>query len=164
MKQLMSFLKYDGATVPTVLLLIAALAGPAPGATRVKIDSVSPKFLMKSFYFEVNNDSSRARVVVQYINPVAEVWGSNGNVVPPLARLRVPGLEYDSATGAVIYADGAKRTVCATVRERKILLWKSVSLKPTGACTVTSSVTDHSADDGWNVSHPPTTDAFLEIK
>lgn len=33
-----------------------------------------------------------------------------------------------------------------------------------GACTVTSSVTDHLADDGWNISHSPTTDAFLEIK
>src|SRR5579863_9193355 len=119
---------------PTVLLslwLIATLAGPAVAATKLKIDSVPSQFLMRSFYFEINIDNGRTRVVIQYINPVAEVWGSDGNTVPQIARIRIAGLKYDSGAGAVVYDDGSKRTVCATVRERKILWWKSLSLKPT---------------------------------
>jgi hypothetical protein len=47
----------------------------------------------------------------------------------------------------MVYDVGGKETVCATVRNRRRLFRKSLTVKPTGACTVTSRLNNQKASE-----------------
>jgi hypothetical protein len=112
---------------------IAHVASTSLAAHRPSILALADCYADRSGDRRDEGADGRAHIVIKCINPVAEVWGSDGNSLPRFARIRIHGLQYDSASGAVIYDDGTKRTVCAAGRERKVLLWTSASLEPTGA-------------------------------
>lgn len=155
--------------------LAASTAISADCATRVKLDSISPEYpptagvempepvSMQSFAFEINKQTQRARIVVDYTYPDQLAFGAEGGRGPEPTIVQLPGLKYDSESNAVVYDTDGRKTVCATVRQRKFLFWKSVSVAATGSCVVTSALTDHTDDNGWSISHVRTIDTYLEI-
>src|SRR5262245_3919694 len=100
------------------LFLMLALPAPAPASTRMKIDTVPPEYTptagaelpepvsMETFYFEVNKEMSRARVVVEYTYPDEPVYGLDGGLGPRPTFAQLPGLTYDPSAHAVVYDEG----------------------------------------------------------
>ena len=103
---------------------------------------------MDSFSFEVNKETGHARVVVEYTYQDQSVFGSEGGAGPEPTFAQLPGLSYDLSVHAIIYDDEGRTTICATVRERKVIFWKKLVVKPTGSCIVTADLADHSENDG----------------
>jgi hypothetical protein len=157
-------------------ILIAALAISSWANPVVKIASVPAEYTprtdaelrdpvsVENFSFEVQPQSGRARIVVDYMYPdrSTQLIGEGPGPRPTIAQ--IPGLKYDVDGRTVVYEEGGKKVVCAEVRDRRFLFWKHLDVEPTGACIVTSRVTSHSEDDGWSIRQVPTLDTYLELR
>ena len=166
----------NSAISAALVALGTCVALPARGMTKVKLDSIPPEYRptagsempeavsMQDFYFEVNKETRRARVVVEYTYPDQAAFGADGGLGPQSTVKQLPGLKYDDESKSVIYDADGKRTVCATVNERKVLFWRTSEVKPTGSCTVTSGVAEHAEDNGWSIDHNSTVDTYLEVR
>jgi hypothetical protein len=119
---------------------------------------------MQSYSFEVEPQTGRARVVIDYTYPDQAAFGMDGGAGPEPTMAQLPGLKYDAAAKAVVYETGGKRTVCAMVRDRKSFFRKSLAVTPTGACAVTSRLVEHMTDNGWSIRQFPTVDTFFEVR
>ena len=162
--------------IPLALCLIPALPTDSFASANIRIDSVSPEYTptagpglpepvsIASYYFEVNKETGRARVVVEYTYPDQPVFGLEGGVGPPPTLTQLPGLIYDLPANAVVYLGEGRRTVCATVQQRKVLLQKKFIVKSTGACLVISHAVEHAEDDGWRIRRFRAIDVFLEVR
>ncbi len=119
---------------------------------------------VQRFSFEVERETGRARIVVDYMYPdrSTQLIGDGSGPRPTIAQ--IPGLKYDVAAGTVVYEEGEKKVICAEVRDRRFLFWKRVDVEPTGACVVTSRVTHRSDNDGWSIRQVPTLDTYLELR
>jgi hypothetical protein len=156
-------------------LLMVALASPALAGTKIKLDTVPAEYRpdvgaerimpvsMENFYFEVNRETSRARVVVEYTFPHQVGYLSDGDPGPRPTLAQLPGLTYGPSAHAVVYDGDGKRTVCAVVEERKGLRGTHLNIKNTGACVVTATFTEHSRDDGWSVHRFRAIDTYFEV-
>ncbi len=118
---------------------------------------------IESYAFEVNKETGRARVVVEYTYLDRPVSGLEGGVGPQPMLAQLPALIYDLAANAVVYIGDGRRTVCATVQQRRVLRWKKSTVKSTGACIVTSQTVDHAEDDGWRIHRFRAIDVFFEV-
>jgi len=164
------------AAIRLALCLVLALPTASYGKTSIKIDSVSPEYTptagpglpepvsIASYSFEVNKETRRARVLVEYTYLDQPVFGVEGGVGPLPTLAQVPGLIYELPANAVVYIAEGRRTVCATVQQRKTLFQKKSVVKSTGACSVTSHAVDHAEDDGWRIRRFRAIDVFLEIR
>jgi len=161
---------------PLAVAIVAGMAAPSWAESQVKIASVAPEYRptagpempepvsMQSYSFEVEPQTGRARVVIDYTYPDQAAFGMDGGAGPEPTMAQLPGLKYDAAARAVVYETGGTRTVCATVRDRKSLFRKGLAVTPTGACAVTSRLVEHMADNGWSISQFPTVDTFFEVR
>jgi len=159
-----------------LVVMIAAMAAPSWAQSGAKIASVAPEYRptagpempepvsMQSYSFEVEPQTGRARVVIDYTYPDQAAFGMDGGAGPEPTMAQLPALKYDAAAKTVVYETGGKRTVCAKVRDRKSLFRKGWAVTPTGACTVTSRLVEHMADNGWSISQFPTVDTFFEVR
>src|SRR5262249_12267781 len=132
--------------------LVALL--PVQAETRIKLGSVAPEYRptagpempepvsMQSYSFEVNKETKRARVVVEYTYPDEIAFGADGGLGPEPSLVQVPGLSYDAEASEVVFNDQGKKTVCATVHPTRHLFGKGVSVTPTGSCIVTSALAE----------------------
>ncbi len=157
------------------LLLLPALAIAAPSQTKIKIDTVPAEYrpdvgaerlqpvAMEDYYFEVNTQTGRARVVVEYTFPHQVGYRSGGDPGPRPTRAQLPGLVYDPAAHAVVYEAGGKKTVCAVVQQKKGLTGTHVVAKNTGACVVTAVAGQRPRDDGWRVHQSHTLETYFEV-
>ena len=144
--------------VHKVFCAALALAIPAFAMTRVRIGSVAPEYRptagaempepvsMEDFRFEINKETGRARVVVDYTYPDMVAFGVDGGSGPESTAAQLPGLKYDREAKEVVYDAGGKTTVCATVRGSRI--------RSTGSCTVVSQLADHARE----------IDTFFEVR
>jgi hypothetical protein len=160
----------------TAMAMVTALVMPVSASTRVKIASVAPEYTptagpampepvsMQGFSFEVEKETGRARVVVEYTYPDQQAFGLEGGIGPEPARVQIPGLRYDGDEKAVVYGDKTKTVICATVRSRKFLFWKSLGVVPSGACTVTSQLASHEEDNGWSVNRYRSLDTYFQVR
>ena len=159
------------------LSLILAFAVPVRGSTtRIKIGTVSPEcrptagpgfpepVSMASFSFEINKETSRARVVVEYTYPDQQIFALEGGLGPQPTVAQLPGLTYDSAAKTVVYEFNGKRTICAIVGKRKMLFWSKSVIEPTGSCVVSARTTDHAEDDGWSIHRFRAIDTDFEVR
>src|SRR5262245_57908217 len=109
-----------------VLLLFAAM--PLHAEAKVKIATVPSMFTpyagsgepervsMSGFYFEVNQETKRARVVVDYTYPDDVMDSGYDGHRPSPTYARVRGLRYDPAAHSIVYNDGREKPgVCAVV-------------------------------------------------
>jgi hypothetical protein len=144
-----------------VLCFVASLAGEVPTGTAIKIDSVADKYAMQNFTFEVNPETGRAGIRLEYNFPPALVGlEETGGPEPKIVTL--PALTYDAVAHAVIYSKGLNRITCATAATHRTLFGKSVYMKPTGACIVAARLTSHSHDNGWSINRFRTLDIYFE--
>lgn len=161
----------------TILLLLfptLALAGPGSAGTKIKIDSVPAEYRptcaaeapepvsMAGFRFEVNQETNRARVVVDYTYPDEAVCGADGGLGPQATQAQLPGLIYDREDHEVVYDKDGKSTVCAVVQKRRSLF--GTSTKNTGSCVVTATVAEHAEDDGWSIHRFRAIDTYFEVR
>ena len=160
-----------------VVLLLFATALPVFASTRIKLDTVPYEYTpensptniepvsMSSYHFEVNEETNRARIVVDYTYPDQLIYGPDDDTRGPYPTIvQIPGLTYDSTAHAVIYELNGTRDVCATVKVHDGLFGRHTNVKNTGACTVSAVVADHVVDDGWRLHHIRAIDTYLEVR
>jgi len=156
--------------------IAAGLAAPTWAESQVKIASVAPEYRpstgpempepvsMQSYSFEVQPQTGRARIVIDYTYPDQPNFGMGGGAGPQPTMAQLPGLKYDASAKAVVYETGGGRTVCATVRDHKSFFRRELAVTPTGACDVISRLVEHNEDNGWSISKIATVDTFFEVR
>jgi len=161
--------------ISVALFMAATLAIPMSAETKMKIASVGPQYTpkagsqlpepvsMRGYFFEVEKETGRARVVIDYTYPNQAAYGFDGGAGPQPTMAQIPGLRYDPASKAVLYDAAGRSVVCATVRDQKVLFWSRSSIVPTGACKINSQPMDQVADTGWNIRRFRTIDTFFEV-
>jgi hypothetical protein len=158
-------------------LVALAFAIPVSANSKIQIDTVPSEYIpinsptnretvsLSSFHFEVNQETGRARVVVEYTYPDQMTYGpadDAGGPRPTIAQL--PGLTYDAAAHAVVYDSSGTKTVCATVSEQSGLFGHHLRVRSTGACTVTTNVANHAVDTGWDIRRFRAVDTYFEVR
>jgi Na+/H+-dicarboxylate symporter len=95
------------------LFLVLARTVPSFAGTEIKLASVSPQYTptagnglpepvsMQDFSFQVNYETGRARMVVEYTYPDQPAFGLDGGMGPEPKFVQLPGLTYDPVTKAV---------------------------------------------------------------
>lgn len=156
--------------------LTCTLAAAAPTSTRIKIDTVAAEYRpstgaervepvsMENFYFEVNKETARVRVAVEYKYPDEVGYQSDGDPGPRPTFAQLQGLTYDPAAHSVVYSRDGKRTVCAVVQEKRGVFGAHLSVRSTGSCMVTTAVADHAKDDGWSIHRFRAVDIYFEVR
>lgn len=171
-----------GATLVKRFFLVAAfavlgLAIPALANSRIKVDTIPSEYApinsptnrepvsISSYHFEVNEETGRARLVVEYTYPDQMIYGPNDDAHGPRSTVvQLPGLIYDAAARAVAYNLNGTRDVCATVDLHHGLLGRRIKVKNTGACTVVAVAAEHVEDDGWSIHRFRAIDTYLELR
>ena len=164
-------------TKSAACLAALALAVPVFASSRIKVDTVPSEYTpensptntepvsMSSYHFEINEETKRARLVVEYTYPDQLIYGQDDdNRGPQSTVVQIPGLTYDAAAHAVIYESNGTRDVCATVEAHHGLFGRDIKVKNTGACTVSAVVANHAVDDGWSIRHFRAIDTYLEVR
>jgi hypothetical protein len=151
-------------SIPISLCLANALASAAPAATAIKIDTISEKYELQNFSFEVSPETGNAGIRLEYVYPPGRLGGDDSDRGPEPKIAMLPGLTYDVATRAVVYDDGVTRSTCATATYRRVLLWKTARMKPTRVCIVSVRARSHAENNGWNVDRFRTLDAYFEVR
>jgi hypothetical protein len=159
-----------------IALLAFALPIPASANSSIPIDRIPLEYTpingpqvaepvsLSSFHFEVNPETHRARVVVEYTYPDALIYERNDPTRGPQSSVvQIPGLTYDVANHDVIFASNGTRTVCATVAEHAGFFGRSDKITKTGACDVTAHAENHAEDDGWSIRHFRSLDTFFNV-
>ena len=153
------------------------LASPAFASARIKLDTVPSEYTpensptntepvsMSSYHFEVNEETNRARIVVDYTYPDQLIYGPDDDTRGPYPSIvQIPGLRYDASAHAVIYQANGMRSICATVEVHGGIFGRHLKIKNTGTCTVSAVVASHVLDDGWSLDHFRALDTFLEVR
>ena len=160
------------------IVLVLTICGAASGTTwkRIKIDTVPDEYTptdasvrepvsMEAFRFEVNEETARARVVVDYTYPDAIVYAKDDDNRGPQSTIaQIPGLKYLPQAHSVVYEVNGQQTVCAQVQERKGLFGTRVRIKNTGLCRVTAERAKHAEDDGWQIRRFTAIDTYFEVQ
>ncbi len=146
-----------------------------PPVTRIRIDKVPNEYWpvnvtirepvsMRDFYFEINEETVRARVVVEYTYPDELVYGPDDDGRGPRPTVtQIPGLNYDPLAHTVVYEGEGRRTVCANVVEHKGIFGRRLSIRNTGSCVVITEDVEHREDDGWSIRRYRAIDAYFEV-
>lgn len=110
------------------------------GSSAIRIDTISSRFALDRFNFEVNPETGSAAIRLDYSYPPYRMFGDETYRDPGERIATVPGLSYDRAAHAVVYQSGATKTACAVEASHRVLRQRP-RLKNTGACVVTARVT-----------------------
>src|ERR1700733_13821635 len=89
---------------------------PVSANSRIKIDTVPSEYTpidsptnresvsLSSYHFEVEPETRRARVVVEYTYPDQMIYGPDDDAGGPASTIvQLPGLRYDVGTHTVVY-------------------------------------------------------------
>jgi hypothetical protein len=153
-----------------------ALAVPVFANSRIKIDTVPSEYAppnspinhepvsMSSYHFEVNDETGRARVVVEYTYPDQMTYGPDDDSGGPRQTVvQLPGLSYDKMAHAVVYNANGTKATCATVNETANIFGHHLKVKNTGACSVSTVLADHAEDTGWDIHRFRALDTYFEV-
>lgn len=172
---------YFGIMKSLMIILLCSIAcgmacQKASANSVIKIDTLPTEYVpvnsptnrepisLAGFHFEVNPETVRARVVADYTYPDFMIYEPNDPTRGPRSTIAlVPGLKYDPAAHEVVFEANGARTVCATVTERSGLLGRHVKIRNTGACMVTTRLSELTEDDGWSIHRFPVINAYLEV-
>ena len=159
------------------ILITVALAAPAYANVRVKVDTVpadyapinAPTFResvsVSGYHFEVNEETVRARLVVDYTYPDQMTFGPDDDAGGPRPTVvQLPELTYDPAAHAVVYDSNGTKVVCATVHVGRSPFGRRLDVRNTGACTVSTILADHAEDDGWSIRRSRALDTYLVVR
>ena len=158
------------------MIAALALAIPASSNVRLKIDTVPLEYApsnsptsrepvsLSSFHFEVDQSTSRARVVAIYTYPDEMTYERNDAAGGPRPTVvQIPGLTFDATARVIVYNSSGKKVVCATVEDHAGLFGHHLRVKNTGSCIVTASDSDHLEDDGWTLHRFRALDTYFEV-
>ena len=157
-------------------IVLSALASASTAPTRIKLDTVPDQYMpttiaswqpvsMQDFHFQVNPETLRARIVVDYTYPNEPIFGKNDSKGGPQPTIvQIPGLSYDAAEHLVVFESQGKRTVCAGVEERKGIFGRHLKIHNTDACTVKAEDAKHVEDDGWRIRRFLAIDTYFEVR
>ena len=149
------------------LLFAILIAAPVFGDTKVKIATVPNQFTpfagpglpepvsLGRFYFEVEKETQRARVVVEYNYRNEAMYGSYDGHRPEPTHAQLPGLVYDASNKTVVYRQGTEHAVCGVVRDNG-------SVETTGDCVISAANTAQVKDDGWKLNRFHALEVFFE--
>ena len=151
-------------SIPLALCLAAMLAGATPASNSIRIDTTRARYALQDFSFELSPGTGVAGIRLEYSYPASWLQGDDSDRGPGSTVARLPGLSYDAAAHTIVYDDGATRTTCATQVDHRAGFWKTVHMKPTGACKVTARVTHHAESNGWSTNQYNTLDAYFEVR
>ena len=159
------------------LFALLAVATQASANTAAKIDSIPYEYTLvnsitnrepvsvSSYHFEVEPDTGRTRVVVEYTYPDQMTYGGDDPLSGPQPSFaQIPGLRFDPAAHAVIFDGFGTKAVCANVTEHRGLFGQHLKVTNTGECFVTAMPSIHTVDTGWNLVRVRALDTFLEIR
>src|ERR1700728_98618 len=159
------------------LFALLAVATQASANTAAKIDAISYEYTLvnsitnrepvsvSSYHFEVEPETGRARVVVEYTYPDQMIYGGDDPLRGPQSSFsQIPGLKYDAAAHAVIFKGDGTKAVCANVTEHQSLFGQHLKVTNTGECSVTAVPNIHTVDTGWNLIRVRSLDTFLEVR
>jgi len=165
--------------VPLGLLMAApAVAANALSDIKVQIDTVPARYSspiqqtavsepvsVEDFRFEINRETLRTRIVVDY-QYVGEVYfgADDGWINPRPTKVQLPGLRYDPQAHQIVYEKDGERTVCALVQDREGIFGQHYRVRNTGSCGVISQDTRHTDDDGWALHHYMALDVYFEVR
>jgi len=161
--------------LPSGTGLLLQVAGD-PAVTRIWIDTVPDEYWpvnvpirepvsMRDFHFEVNEETVRARVVVEYTYPDELVYGPDDDGRGPQPTVaQISGLNYDPVTRTVVYEGDEKRTVCANLAEHKGIFGRRLRIRNTGSCLVIAEDLEHREDDGWAIRRYRAIDTYFEVR
>lgn len=160
-------------------IILPAIALPIPAAANfsIPIDRVPSQYTpingpqlaepvsLSSFHFEVNPETGRARIVVDYTYPDAMTYVPNDPTGGPQPSVvQIPGLTYDVANHEIVFESNGAKTVCATVDKRKGLFGRREKITNTGACNVKARVENHAEDDGWSIHRFCSLDTYFNVQ
>jgi len=114
---------------------------------------------LSGFYFEVNKETGRARIVIDYVYGGQQAVESEDRHRPDPSYVQPPGLTYDPATRTIVYTHDGKRTICATVSGGR-----RAKVKNSGNCFVTAAYADHVKDNGWAIGKNRVLETYLETR
>ncbi|MFN7923649.1 MAG: hypothetical protein U0Q16_26340 [Bryobacteraceae bacterium] len=147
---------------PSIAAWAGCLAlGYSLSAAELRIGSVPANSRMAVYFFEVEPETSRARLVVEFEPLMPESVPDQVTVEPPL-HIQLPGLRFDSQRNHVIYQDAGAVTICAVSQSRRLFPRKPPSVRPTGACRVIPRNAAHAQDTGWNILRWKAVDLYFE--
>jgi hypothetical protein len=161
--------------LPSGTGLLLQVAGD-PAVTKIKIDTVPDEYWpvnvhmrepvsMRDFHFEVNEDTVRARVVVDYTYPDELIYGPDDDGRGPQPTIaQIPGLNYEPLTHTSAYEGGGQTTVCANVAHRKGIFGRHLRIRNTGSCVVIIEDVEHREDDGWAIRKYRAIDTYFEVR
>jgi hypothetical protein len=164
------------AIVVALALLIPALAPAGNSPTRIKIASVPDVYMpanltirervsMQNFHFEVNPETLRARLVIEYTYPDKLLYGRNDDKGGPKPSIvQIPGLQYKPETHAVVFEADGRQTVCGQVGEHRGIFGRRLVVKATGACFVSWKDTKRVENDGWAIHRSRAIDTYLVVR
>jgi|ERR1700683_41121 len=163
--------------IAILILALLAVAARASANTAAKIDSIPYEYTLvnsitnrepvsvSSYHFEVEPETGRARVVVEYTYPDQMIYGGDDPLRGPQPSFaQIPGLKYDPAAHAVIYDREGTKAVCANVTERQSLFGRHRKVTNTGECSVTAVRSVQTVDTGWKLVRVRALDTFLEVR
>ena len=139
-----------------VFALLASVLAPAVHADTVVLDQQpdNRQYLGETKYV-LNPELGRAWVNVTtmvYHEPSAYA-PYPGDHVPSAADVKVPGLSYDVANGAIVFAAAKGLVTCATVTTKHGHFGDKLIITPTGKCSVQARTTTVDVDNGFTVVH-----------
>ena len=159
-----------------LLLAVPTIAASGTPSARIQIDTVPDEYRptnynvqepvsMSGFHFEVNKETVRARVVVDYTYPDELIYSLDDDGLGPRRSIaQIPGLKYDPEMREIVYEGEGKATVCAKVDDHKGIFGKHLRIKNTGSCIVTAEDTKHAEDDGWSIHRFSAINTYFEVR
>jgi len=157
-------------------LLASVFVTPVSGNSQIKIDTIPSEYApincptnwepvsLSSYHFEVEPETGRARVVVEYTYPDQMTFGPDDDAGgPPSTIVQLSGLRYDAGAHAVVFDSNGARSVCATVNEQSTLFGHHLKVKNTGTCTVSTVVAEHAENSGWDIHRFRAIDTYFEV-
>ena len=151
------------------LALLAPLAFAA--TARIPITTVPAAFVpnpgaglpepvsLAEFHFEVNKDTGRARIVIDYAYRGQQSIESEDQHKPAPSYTQLANLIYDPAAQTVVYTHGGRKTICAIVSGGH-----RAKVKSTGNCFVTAAYAEHVEDNGWAIGKNRVLETYLETR
>jgi len=160
-----------------IALLAFALPISASANSSIPIDRVSPEYTpingpqvaepvsVASFRFEVNPETRRARLVVEYTYPEAMIYLRNDpSRGPQSSVVQAPGLSDDAGHHEIVFEFNGARTVCATVADQAGPFGRREKINNTGACSAAARVENQTEDDGWSRRRFRALDTYFNVQ
>jgi hypothetical protein len=115
---------------------------------------------VRGFDFGTNQTPSRAWVNLNVYRRDLSGLGEIDEY--SVSRAYVPGLTR--VDDRIVFTNGARVTVCATVVHKRFLFVKYDSIEKTGRCSVTTKPGARQKDDGFEVKTVPMLDVYFEVR